>query len=35
LLKENNKLMMIDLRRYYEWKEGWHHDKIPDVIKDL
>ncbi len=35
LLKENNRLMMIDLRKYYEWKEGWHHDKIPDVIKDL
>jgi hypothetical protein len=35
LLKENNRQMMVDLRKYYEWKEGWCHDKIPEVIKDL
>ena len=35
LLKENNRLMMVDLQPYYKWKEGWIHDRIPDVIKDL
>jgi hypothetical protein len=35
LLKENNRLMMVDLRPYYRWREGWIHDRIPDVIKDL
>ena len=26
---------MVDLRSYYRRKEGWIHDRIPDVIKDL
>lgn len=26
---------MVDLRQYYTWKDGWDHDKIPDVIKKL
>lgn len=35
LLKENHRLMMVDLRSYYRRKEGWIHDRIPDVIKEL
>jgi hypothetical protein len=35
LLSDNNRNMMIDLRKYYEWKDGWIHDMIPNVIKDL
>lgn len=35
LLKENNPMMMVDLRQYYTWKDGWDHDKIPEVIKKL
>ena len=28
---------MIDLTQYFDFKEmnGWSHDKIPNVIKDL
>lgn len=35
LLRENNRLMMVSLRDYYEWKNGWVHDRVPDIIKDL
>jgi len=35
LLQPNNPLMMINLREYYTWKEGWSHDRVPDIIKDL
>ena len=35
LLQENNKLMMIDLRKYYTWNEGWAHDYIPEIIYTL
>ena len=35
LLKENNKIMMVDLSKYYVRKEGWLIDKIPEVIMDL
>ena len=35
LLKENNRLMMVNLREYYTWKEGWHVDRIPNIIQDL
>jgi hypothetical protein len=29
LLKENNRIMMVDLTKYYEKKEGWLIDRIP------
>jgi hypothetical protein len=35
LLKENERIMMINLRDRYVWKEGWAHDYIPDIINDL
>lgn len=28
LLKDNNRLMMVNLREYYTWKEGWHQDQV-------
>ena len=27
--------MMVNLREYYTWREGWSHDRVPDIIKDL
>jgi tetratricopeptide (TPR) repeat protein len=35
LLKENNRIMMVDLTKYYVRKEGWLIDRIPEVIVDL
>jgi len=35
LLKANNRVHMVDLQQYHTPKDGWSHDKIGDVIKDL
>jgi len=39
LLKNSERIMMVEFRdqlaESYTLKEGWNHDKIPDIIKDL
>lgn len=38
LLKENNKLMMVNLTDFYDrtrGKEGWRVDKLDDVVNNL
>ena len=35
LLKQHNRIMMVDLTKYYQRKEGWLIDKIPEAIIDL